>query len=69
MVMKNKLYKHHKSKAHYLLRSASLFTLVLSAFALAIILPAYLSTQNNENITVKAESENANSSSEVASYN
>ena len=69
MKMKNKLYKHHKSKARLFIRSASIFALGLSAVVLAIAIPTYVSVKNSQNITVKAESENADSSSEVASYN
>ena len=69
MKMKNKLYKHHKSKAGLFIRSVSILALGVSAVVLAIAIPTYMSVKNQQNITVKAESENADSSSEVASYN
>ena len=69
MKMKNKLYKHHRSKASYLFKTASIFVLGLSAVVLAIAIPTYVSVRNSQNITVKAESETVDSSNEVASNN
>lgn len=55
MVMKNKLYKHHKSKAVYVLRRFSFALFGLIATGLAIGIPTYISSLSENQIATKAE--------------
>ena len=55
--MKNKLYKHHKSKSSFVVRRFSFTVLGLSLFAFAVSLPAYLNTHKDEKVPTLAESE------------
>ncbi len=58
MTMKNKLYKHHKSKTAYYLRHFSLAFLGLFFVGSAVVVPTYISSIQNSQISAKAESEN-----------
>ena len=55
MTMKNKLYKHHKSVASYYLRRFSLSVLALFFVGGAAVIPTYISTISNQQISTKAE--------------
>ena len=74
MNMKNKLYKHHKSKSSFVVRELSFSVLGLSLVALAVALPAYFSTHKDEKVPTLAESEEVveidnNEEVSILSYN
>ena len=58
MVMKNKLYKHHKHKAFFVFRNFAFAVLGLAGIGLSIAIPTYISTLKEQNIETKATSEN-----------
>ena len=67
MVMKNKLQKHHKSKAFFIARNFSFALIGLVGVGLSIAIPTYISSLNESNITTKAkEKVNPESGSEEA---
>lgn len=55
MTMKNKLYKHHKSKAVFVLRRFSFVFLAILGAGLTIGIPTYISSLQESDITTKAE--------------
>ena len=57
MEMRNKLYRHHKSKASFVLRhfSIGLFAFILGVSAITI--PTYFSVREDERISLKASEE------------
>ena len=57
MVMKNKLTKHHKSKAFFYVRNFSFVFIGLLALGLSIGLPTYLTSLKEQQISAKAADE------------
>lgn len=57
MVMKNKLYKHHKTKASFVVRHLGFTFMGLSLLVAVVALPTYLSIHQNEKVPTMAESE------------
>ena len=57
MVMKNKLYKHHKKKAFFVFRNFAIGFVGLVVISLTIAIPTYISSLNESNITAKAAEE------------
>ncbi len=55
MVRKNKLYKHHKSKAFFYVRNFSIVLFGLIGVGVAITVPTYIASIKNEQIAIKAE--------------
>ena len=60
MTRKNKLYKHHKSKSYFYIKDFSFAILGLVAIGTAITVPTYIASHKTEEISIKAESNNAN---------
>lgn len=57
MVMKNKLYLHHKNKIGLWMKD---FSIVLGSFTFAIaalVVPTYISIMDDNNVATKAEQE------------
>lgn len=61
MMMKNKLYKHHKKKAVFVLRQFSLAFIGMFALGLAIGIPTYISSIQESQISTKAQDEEKDS--------
>lgn len=59
MVMKNKLYKHHKKKMFFVFRNFAIGIFGVAAIVLAIAIPTYISSLNDSNITARAAEEKA----------
>lgn len=57
MVRKNKLYKHHKSKAFFYVRNFSIVLFGLIGVGVAVTVPTYIASIENEQIAIKAEFE------------
>jgi len=57
MVRKNKLYKHHKSKAFFYVRNFSIVLFGLIGVGAAVTVPTYIASIKNEQIAIKAEFE------------
>ena len=57
MVMKNKLQKHHKRKAFFIFRNFSFAVIGLVGVGLAVVIPTYISSLNESNISAKATEE------------
>ena len=68
MVMKNKLQKHHKSKAFFIARNFSFTIIGLLGIGLSIAIPTYISSLKEANITTKA-TEKANAENGVEEAN
>lgn len=66
MVRKNKLYKHHKSKAVFYIKNFSFALIGLIGVASALTIPTYIATIRNEEITIKAESNESNKDNDEA---
>lgn len=60
MVKKNKLYKHHKSKAFFVIRNFSFALAALLGAGTAVVVPTYIASIKNEEINIKALSQNEN---------
>lgn len=58
MEFRNKLYRHHKSKASFLLRHFSIAIIGLFVVAGSVTIPTYISISNTVNYQTNAESEN-----------
>ena len=58
MVMKNKLYKHHKHKVFFVFRNFAFAIFGLAGIGLAIAIPTYITSLKEQNIQTKAASEN-----------
>lgn len=58
MVMKNKLYKHHKHKAFFVFRNFAFAIFGLAGIGLSIAIPTYITSLKEQNIATKAASEN-----------
>ena len=57
MSMKNKLYKHHKSKAFFYVRNISFVFIGLLGIGLSIAIPTYISSIKEQQISAKAQTE------------
>ena len=57
MNMKNKLDKHHKSKASFVVRHLGFTFMGLSLLVAVVALPTYLSIHANEKVATMAENE------------
>ena len=57
MYMKNKLQKHHKSKAFFYVRNLSFVFIGLIGVGLSIAIPTYLSSIKEQQIAAKAQAE------------
>lgn len=57
MVRKNKLYKHHKSKAFFYIRNFSIVFFGLVGVGVAVTVPTYIVSIKSEQIPIKAEFE------------
>ena len=57
MMMKNKLYKHHKHKAVFVLRQFSFAFIGLVGLGLAVTIPTYISSIQDNQISTKAQDE------------
>ena len=68
MTRRNKLYKHHKSKAFFYVRHFSFVVLGLVGVGAAIGVPTYIASIKTEQISIKAASNenNENEKAEVA---
>ncbi len=67
MMMKNKLYKHHKRKAFFVIRQFSFAVIGIGAIGLGIGIPTYISSIQESQISAKAEaSSEENKASEFA---
>ena len=60
MVKKNKLYKHHKSKAFFYVRNFSFVFLGLISVGSAVAVPTYIASIKNVEISIKADSKDEN---------
>ena len=57
MNMKNKLFKHHKSKAFFYVRNLSFVFAGLLGIGLSIAIPTYISSIKEQQIEAKAQTE------------
>ena len=57
MVMKNKLYKHHKHKVFFVFRNFAFAIFGLAGIGLSIAIPTYITSLKEQNIATKATSE------------
>ena len=57
MNMKNKLFKHHKSKAFFYVRNLSFVFAGLLGIGLSIAIPTYISSIKEQQIAAKAQTE------------
>ena len=57
MNMKNKLYKHHKSKVFFYVRNISFVFVGLLGIGLSIAIPTYISSIKEQQISAKAQAE------------
>lgn len=55
MNMRNKLYKHHKSKAFFYVRNLSFVFAGLLGIGLSIAIPTYISSIKEQQIQTKAQ--------------
>ena len=55
MVRKNKLYKHHKSKAFFYIRIFSAIFVGLVGIGVAVTVPTYIASIKTEQITIEAQ--------------
>ena len=55
--MKNKLYKHHKSKAFFYVRNFSFVFAGLLGIGLSIAIPTYISSIKEQQISAKAQAD------------
>lgn len=67
MTRKNKLYKHHKSKAFFIVRNFSFAFLALVGVGASVAIPTYISTINNTQISTKADSSEAQENDNIES--
>ena len=58
MTQRNKLYKHHKSKAFFVIRNFSFVLFGFASLAAVVAVPTYISTIQEKQIEAKATSEN-----------
>ena len=58
MMMKNKLYKHHKSKSFFMIRNFSFAVVALLGVGLTIAIPTYIASINEQQTSTKAKAEN-----------
>ena len=64
MEMKNKLYRHHKSKFVLIVKQFSLTCLGVFSVLSAIAIPTYITTLENQKIVTQAKEENPNEKTE-----
>ena len=57
MVKKNKLYKHHKSKAFFYVRNFSFVFLGILGVGLSIGIPTYISSIQEQQISTEAKAQ------------
>lgn len=57
MMMKNKLYKHHKGKMHFIFRNLSIAIFSVIGTFMVISLPTYISITANNKTKLEATSE------------
>ena len=55
MVRKNKLYKHHKSKAFFYIRNFSAIFVALVGVGVAVTVPTYIASTKSEQVPLKAD--------------
>lgn len=55
MVRKNKLYKHHKSKAYFVIRNFSFSFLAIIGLGAIVTVPTYIASITNQNVPLKAD--------------
>lgn len=55
MVRKNKLYKHHKSKAFFLIRNFSFVFLGLISVGVGVTVPTYIASTKSGEVPLKAD--------------
>lgn len=74
--MKNKLYKHHKSKAFFVFRNFAFAFISVIGIGLTIAIPTYISSLKESSMETKAVEEKAqeetneqNNDSDLLSYN
>ena len=60
MTMKNKLYKHHRNKALFVLRKFSFVLLGFVGMTSAIAIPTYISSIQESQISTKAQEKEEN---------
>jgi len=65
MEMKNKLYKHHKSRFHFLVKDLSIGTASVFGFLAIVSLPTYISINNQ--LKMAALASEVNDAENVAS--
>lgn len=58
MEMKNKLFRHHKSKFALVVKQFSLTCLGVFAVLSAVAIPTYISTLGNQKVVTQAKEEN-----------
>ena len=59
MVIKNKLYKHHKSKYALFIRDLSIAFSSFLALVAIIAIPTYFSTKNNTEVKANEQTQNS----------
>ena len=64
MTRRNKLYKHHKSKAFFYVRHFSFVVLGLVGVGAAIGVPTYIASIKTEQISIKAASNETSDNTE-----
>ena len=65
MNMKNKLFKHHKSKAFFYVRNFSFVFAGLIGICLSISIPTYLSSIKEQQIATKAQADETTENAET----
>ena len=68
MNMKNKLFKHHKSKAFFYVRNISFVFLGLVGIGLSIAIPTYISSIKEQQIAAKAQAEEEEKENNVLNH-
>ena len=69
MVMKNKLYKHHKHKVFFVFRNFAFAIFGLAGIGLSIAIPTYIISLKEQNIATKATSEKEEENTESGEDN
>ena len=57
MMMKNKLYKHHRNKALFLLRKFSFVLMGFVGAVLLVVIPTYISSIQDTQISTQAKTQ------------
>lgn len=69
MTRKNKLYKHHKPKSYFYLKNFSFALIALLGIGTAVTVPTYIATHRAQEVTIKAESNEAKENDNTESNN